>query len=354
MSIQQPGSAAAVAVRTPGTTTPGESGVPPSEGRGPEAAPVAAAPGRPWVSQFGVLIAFALTIVVFSALKPKVFPTVDNLQSILTLAAPLLILSCGLTVVLVMGDFDLSIGAIVGLGGAAAVVLMAQHGVSWPVAVVVGIALGMAGGLANGLLIAYLGASSFIVTLAMGTVLTGVGFAIDGQKTIFNGVPEGFRKLGQDDLLLGLSAPFWIACGIVVVLYLLLDQTETGRYMYATGSNPEAARLSGVRTRAMRLTGFVIVGACAALAGVLIDATSASSTPNMGSGYLLPAFAAAFLGSAAFRVGQFNIAGTVVGVLFLGEIQTGLLMLQLDSWVVNVVQGGVLIGAVLLSRAGSR
>lgn len=302
------------------------------------------------VSRYGVLSAFVATIIAFSLLSPDAFPTVENLKSILTLAAPLFIVAAGLTVVLVMGDFDLSIGAMIGLGGAATVVMMAKHGMAVPAAILIGLGFGVAGGLINGFLVAYLGGSSFIITLGMGTIITGVEFALDGQETILEGIPTAYANIGQSELLFGLTPPVWIAAAIALILYALLSQTELGRRMYATGSNAEAARLSGINIRRTRLIGFVIVAVMAALAGILLTATAAAANPNLGNSYLLPAFAAAFLGSAVFRVGQFHIIGTLIGVLFLGEIQTGLTILGLDTWIINVVQGGILVAAILLSR----
>lgn len=331
------------------------SGAEPSEG-----AAAAAARRREMVdrlnsilARYGLLVAFAVMILAFSLAKPDSFPTWDNTKSILTAAAPALIVAAGLTVPLVMQDFDLSFGSMIGLAGGAAVVLMSEDNWSWPAAALVALALGLAVGLTNGFLISYLRGSSFIITLAMGTVLVGLEYVFTDQETIFSGVAQGYIDIGQGEFL-GLNNQIWIAAGIALILWVLLDKSEVGRYMYAIGGNPEAARLSGVRIRRIRLTGFVIVAVCAAIVGILLTAQAASSVPNTGVPYLLPAFAAVFLGSAVFRPGEFNLPGTVVGVLFLGVIQTGLTMLQLETYVINLVQGAILIVAVLVSQLGQR
>jgi ribose transport system permease protein len=305
------------------------------------------------LARYGLLVAFAVMILAFSLAKPDSFPTWDNTKSILTAAAPALIVAAGLTVPLVMQDFDLSFGSMIGLAGGAAVVLMSEDNGAWPAAAIVALALGLAVGLTNGFLISYLGGSSFIITLAMGTVLVGLEYVFTDQETIFSGVAQGYIDIGQGEFL-GLNNQIWIAAGIALILWVLLDKSEVGRYMYAIGGNPEAARLSGVRIRRIRLTGFVIVAVCAAIVGILLTAQAASSVPNTGVPYLLPAFAAVFLGSAVFRPGEFNLPGTVVGVLFLGVIQTGLTMLQLETYVINLVQGAILIVAVLVSQLGQR
>lgn len=327
-----------------------EPGVGPTRARDRRAAKLAAT----ILSRYGVLIAFVVVIIVFSAAKPHIFPTWANAKTILTESAPALILAVGLTVVLAMQDFDLSIGATVGLAGGVAVALMAKHAWGWPIALLMALGFGVAVGILNGYLIAFLGGPSFIITLAIGTVLTGIEYAFTNQATVFSGVAQGYVNIAAKSYFLGLSNQIWIAVVIALLLWVLLDRTEVGRYMYAIGGNPEAARLSGIRTRALRLLGFVIVGVSAAVVGIILTSQGGSYTPNAGAPYLLPAYAAAFLGAACFNPGEFNVPGTVVGVLFLGTISTGLTILNLQTYLINLVQGGILVAAVLLGRLGQR
>ena len=305
------------------------------------------------LSRYGVIVAFALMILVFSLARPDTFPTVTNLKSILTFAAPQMIVALGLTVVLVMQDFDLSIGSMVGLADGAAVATMVYHGVSWPLALALGLGLGVGAGLVSGFLVAILRGNSFIMTLAMATILTGVEYVFTDQATVFQGVAQGYVNIGANSTL-GFSNQVWIAVGVALSLWVLLDTTESGRYMYAIGGNPEAARLSGIRTRTLRVLGFVIVAFTAALVGILLSAAGGGYTPNPGQYLLLPAYAGAFLGAACFRPGEFNIPGTVVGVLFLGTIETGLTLLNLQTYMINLVQGAILVIAVLLSTVALR
>jgi ribose transport system permease protein len=309
---------------------------------------------RDILTRYGVLIAFAIVILVFSLAKPDVFPTWGNAKSILTAAAPPMIVAVGLTVVLAMQDFDLSFGSTIGVTGGAAVALMVRHDFGWVLALLIGLGFGVAVGLVNGYVIAFLGGSSFIITLAMGTVLTGIEYAFTKQATVFSGVPKGYVDIGAENYLFGLSNQIWIALVVALILWAMLDHTEIGRYMRAIGGNPEAARLSGIRTRRLRLVGFVIVGVTAAIVGILLTSEGGSYTPNPGSSYLLPAYAAAFLGAACFKPGEFNIPGTMVGVLFLGTISTGLTIVNLQTYLINLVQGGILVAAVLLGRLGQR
>jgi len=301
------------------------------------------------ISRYGVLIALVLLVGVFAAIRPEVFLTADNTRSILTLAAPTLVLALGLTVVLTMNDFDLSVGAMVGLGGAFAVVLMTGAHLVWPLAVVGGLAIGLLIGLGNGLLVTVTGASSFIVTLGMTSVITGIEFLLTKQRVIFSGLAPEYVRIGQGTFLT-VNYQVWIALVLSVVVYVFLHRTEAGRYMYAIGNSPGTARLAGIRINRMRTVGFMAAALGAAIAGILLTAQGASSTPQAGISYLLPAYAAAFLGSAVFKPGRFNVPGTVVGVLFLGVIQTGLDMLGLSTAVVNIVEGAVLVLAIALSR----
>jgi ribose transport system permease protein len=332
----------------------------------PEAASPPAPPARPGgprrsrgeivgslLAKYGLLLAFVVTILIFSLARPDSFATMQNVRSILTLAAPALIIASGLTVVLVMQDFDLSFAGMIGLAAGAVTVLMVNENWPWGVAVVVVLLMGIAAGVLNGIFVAGFGGASFIITLAMGTILTGVEFGFTNQETVFAGMDPSFTNVASSEIL-GLNTQIWIAAGIAILIWLLLDRTEVGRYMNAIGGNAEAARLSGVRVRQLRIAGFVIVGLTAAIVGLLIASRAASYSPNPGITFLLPAFAAVFLGSAVFRPGSFNVPGTVVGVLFLGTIQTGLTMLDFETYIINLVQGTILITAVLISRLGQR
>lgn len=306
------------------------------------------------VAKYGLILAFVVVFAVFALLKPHVFPTGNNIKSMLTLAAPPAILAAGLTVVLVMQDFDLSFGSMIGLAGGAVTTFIVTNHWGWVVAVIVVLLMGVAVGVLNGIMVAYLGGSSFIITLAMGTVLTGVEYALTHQNTIYSGYSTAFIGIGSNSSILGISNQVWIALVIAGAIWILMDRTEIGRYMYAIGGNSEAARLSGLRVRPLRVAGFIVIAVCASVVGILLVSEAGSYSPNVGAVYLLPAFAAAFLGAAVFRPGEFNLPGTIVGVLFLTIIQTGLIELNLQTYIINLVQGGILIAAVLLSRLGAQ
>jgi ribose transport system permease protein len=305
------------------------------------------------VSRYGVVIALFLTIGIFSALRPDAFMTMGNLDAILRQAAPLAVIAMGLTVVLVMGDFDLSFGPMVGLGGALIVSLMAFNGMNPLVAILIGLAVGTALGALNGFLIAYVGVSSFIITLAASSVITGIEFAITKQRTIVQNIPDAYNKLAGGSIL-GVNNKIYIAAVISAVMYVVLRHLEIGRYMYAIGGNPEAARLSGINVKLLRAIGFVVVAFLSVVAGIMLTSTADSSFPNQGVSFLLPGFAAVFLGSTVIEQGEFNPLGTLVGVAFLGVVATGLTMLQLSLATINIVHGLILALAVVFSRLAQR
>ena len=305
--------------------------------------PRSRASGADLASRYGLLGAFLLTILIFSLAVPDSFPTGRQRESILTLAAPSLIIAVGLTVVLVMQDFDLSFGAhdrprrrrcheLHGQErhGAGAVAIIADRPGARP----------SPAASSNGFMVAYLGGSSFIITLAMGTVLTGVEFGLTSQDTVYSGLPDGVlehrpRRVPrpqQPDLdRRGDRARDVGAARAHRDRALHVRdrrQPRGGPALRRAGPQPARARLRHRRA------------STAAVVGLLLTSQSASYAPNRGTSYLLPAFAAVFLGAAVFRPGEFNVPGTVVGVLFLGVIQTGLTMLDLETYVINLVQGG--------------
>jgi ribose transport system permease protein len=340
--------------------TPGESPLagghvsPPDPGRAePNARPVRSV-ALVLVEKYGLVLALLAAVVIFSMLRPDTFPTSGTARALLVQSAVPILLAIGLTFPLALGDFDLSIGSMVGLGGASAVSMMALHGSTWQMAMGVGLLLGVVAGAVNGFFTAYLGASSFVMTLGMSTVLLGVEYLFTDQQTLFQNIQPGYLDLGQSVPFLNLNLPVWIALGAAVIAWIVLEHTELGRYIYAVGGNKEAARFAGLPVARLRLIGFVIVAVTAAICGILITAQGASSSPNAGVPYLLPAYAAVFLGSAAFRPGDFNIAGTVVAGLFLGVISTGLQLMQISTAVINILQGVILVVAMLVSRLERR
>jgi ribose transport system permease protein len=310
---------------------------------------------RELTSRFGVLFALVGCVTFFSLQEDK-FRTYNNLQTTLELSAPLLMLALGLTVVLVMGDFDLSVAGTAALSSAIIVATVVRTDIPWGVAVLIAMLAALLVGSFNGTLIAYVGTPSFITTLATGVILAGLELTVTGPGTTFisggTEIPRSYRNLGIGEPFVQIKSPVWIGLGLAILLWAVLTKTEVGRYMYAIGGNAEAARLSGIPVKFLRASGFVFVAMCALSAGMVGSARTGSHVRNFGGSLLLPAYAAAFLGATMSKRRQFNIPGTVVGAIFLQVVDSGLTFMGYDQDVKNIVKGGILIAAVLMGRLG--
>jgi ribose transport system permease protein len=300
------------------------------------------------IGRYGTIVALAGLVLVFSALRPEAFVQFATFVNILQQSAVLTVVAVGLTVCMVMFEFDLSVGYMASLGGVLATGFMAFAGFPWPVAILLALAVGAIVGLVSGLVVTQLRVDAFIATLAMGTILVGLNFWYNGGGTISTGIPADFIQLGRVTLL-GLPLLVWIAAAVCVVVWVLLNQTPVGRNMYAIGGNAEAARLAGIGVTRARVLAFMLSATCAALGGIMLSAQFGLGFPNGGDALLLQAFTANFLGAVTLRDGEFHVLGTVIGVLLLAVIFTGLTILGVPLYVQNWTQGALLIAAVALS-----
>jgi ribose transport system permease protein len=308
----------------------------------------------PYFVRYGTIAAFMVVVALFSIARPDTFATWENWRSILNLGSVVLVMAAALTVPMIMGDFDLSVGYNTELLGAVAIVLAANVGISTGFSVVLTLLLGAGIGAIIGAIVAWSKVSAFVITLGAGTVMLGIELRIthDGRN-IFSGIPSAYDRIATTSFL-DLSLPVWITFAVYIVLWFVTEHTVVGRYMAAIGGNQEAARLSGIKVELVRMLGFVIVGLGAALAGIILTSQAQQYYANAATGYLLPAYAGVFLGAATLRVNQFHVLGTFVGVLFMQTIQTGLIIMNYKAYFANIIQGAILIVAVLVSRVGSR
>lgn len=305
-----------------------------------------------WFGRAATLIGFAVMFVVFWVAEPNIFPTWDNIRTILESAAPIVILAVGLTVVLCSGEFDLSFTGLVGLAGVAAVQAMADWHAGAFVAVLMGIGVGIAGGLVAGILVAAQRTSSFIATLALGTVWTGLALAISGGGVTIAGVTEGYSDLTYKQVA-GIPLVVIYALVIVVVAFALMRWTVFGRQTLAMGSNRIAARLSGVRVGWTQMGAFAFHGLCAGVAAILLTSQTGQFSADIAGGLFIPPYVAAFFGISVLAAGRFNVFGTLVGALFVATLQTGLTVVGAEAYVANIVTGIALI-AILFVAAQSR
>jgi ribose transport system permease protein len=301
--------------------------------------------------QGGTTIALVLLVVFFFAMRPDVFLTFTNVRNILFQVSILAIIAGAQTLVMVVGDFDLSLAATSSLAGSVAASLMLD-GTSTVPAILVALAVGLLIGLANGALVAYVGLSAFVATLATMTSVTGLAYLVTDGTTLFD-LPEGFNSLGQGRAL-NIPVPVYIAIGLSVVLWALLRFTTTGRKWYAIGGNVEVSRLSGINVQRGRLLAFTAAGLISAVGGILLAARLGSASAVQGSETLLFSVAAVFLGMTVIRSGRANLVGTMVGVAIIGVMSNGLNILGVNSYVQQVVTGLIIIAAVTLSSVRTR
>lgn len=305
------------------------------------------------LSRYGTLTGLAIMVVAFSIAAPTSFPTWGNAVNILNQSALTAIIAGGLTVALVVGEFDLSIGYAASLAGVLVTGLIVRTGLPIAVAVLVVLALGAAIGALNGTLVTKARVNAVIATLGVGTVLIGVSFGYTSGAPISEGVPEGFLQLSLGSFL-GLPLPIWIMAVVLALLWVVLNRTDLGQRIQAVGGNPEAARMSGISVDRTKTIAFVVAGVCAALTGILLASLLGSGTASAADSYLLDAFAAVFLGSATLRDGEFHVLGTLIGVVIINTGFNGLSIFGADTFYQFVFKGGILVLAVALSTVARR
>jgi ribose transport system permease protein len=298
----------------------------------------------------GALVAaWAAVVLVFGAIEPDTFLTAANFQTIFGSQTVLVVATFALLIPLTAGDYDLSIASALSLSAMVVALLNVDHG--WPIgpAVVAGLLTGTAVGLVNGALVVLLGLDSFVATLGTSAFVSGVVLWISGSRTI-GGVSESLVTPVIVTQFLGIPLGFYYGLGLCAFLWYALELTPLGRRLLFVGRSRSVARLSGVAVDRQRFGALVASATLAAGAGVLYAGTTGGADPSSGASYLLPAFAAAFLGATAIVPGRFNPWGSFVAVYFLVTGITGLQLHGAGSFVQQLFYGGALVVALALSR----
>ncbi|MDQ0395111.1 ABC transporter permease [Labrys monachus] len=303
-------------------------------------------------SRYATIIGLVAMVVAFSLLSPRAFPTVNNFTNVLNQASLTMIIAAGLTLAVIVGELDLSIGFAASLHGVLVTGLIVSNKLPIPVAILIVLAAGALIGLINGLIVTKIRVNSVIATLGVGTILTGLSFAYSAGVPIVAGVPEAFLQLSLGRWLFGIPNNILIMVAVLGGLWLLVERTSLGQEIQAVGGNPAAARLAGIDVDRIKILGFVISGVCAALTGILLASRLGSGTTSAADSYLLTAFAAVFLGSATLRDGEFHVFGTLVGALIIAFGFNGLNIFGAPTYSQYVLQGAILIIAVGLSSLG--
>ncbi len=303
-------------------------------------------------ARYATILGLLAMVAAFSALSPDAFPTFSNFINVLNQASLAMIIAGGLTLAVIVGELDLSIGYAASLHGVLVTGLIVQSKLPVALAIAVVLGLGALIGIVNGLIVTKLRVNSVIATLGIGTIIVGLSFAYSAGAPIAAGVPDAFLDLALARWLFGIPNPIIVMLAVLGGLWLLVERTAIGQEIQAVGGNPAAARLAGIDVDRIKIIGFLISGVCAALTGVLLASRLGSGTTSAADSYLLTAFAAVFLGSATLRDGEFHVFGTFVGALIIAFGFNGLNIFGAPTFSQYVFQGAILIVAVGLSSLG--
>ena len=302
---------------------------------------------------YGLVILTAFLIALFSVLLPNTFPTMLNLRSIISDKAIIALLSLGAMIPMAAGRIDLTVGYGIVLWHILAISLQTMLGLPWPVAVAVVLVLGAVTGFLNGLLVEVAKIDSFIATLGTGTVLYALALWHTGGRQMVGLLPDGFYALNTT-FVFGLPITAYYLMVITVVMWIILEYTPVGRYLYAIGANQRAAQLNGIPTRKYVIGAFVASGTMTALAGVLLAAKLRIGQASVGLEFLLPALVGAFLGSTTIKPGRVNVWGTVVGVVILAVGISGIQQFGGSFWVEPLFNGVTLLVAIGIAGYAQR
>lgn len=293
------------------------------------------------------LAAVVVLLVIFLSWASPFFFTSGNLTVVGRQIALALIISVGMTFVILIGGIDLSVGSVVALVSVLTGELMVNAGLPPAIAVLLALLGGALVGLINGSINAYGGIPSFVVTLGMLAAARGLSLGITSGSTI-SGFPEGFLFIGQGNLF-NIPIPIWVAAVIALSAHFVLSRTAFGRHIYFVGSNEEAAKLSGIQVRRIKVAVFVIASTLAAISGILETARLSVGQPAAGSGYELLAIGAAVIGGASLFGGVGSILGTALGTTLLLLIQNALILLGISAYWQQVFSGVIIVAAVALN-----
>jgi ribose transport system permease protein len=340
------------------------SSAPPAEARSAAAAPPPAVRhARPPLSRrilsglafdrIGAVYVWLGIVVVFSIWVPNTFPTSATVKQILNANAITALAALSITIPLAARVFDLSFAYTMTLTGVVTAHFLSV-GQPLAVALLLGLGAGVLIGVVNAIVVVVMRIDSFIGTLATGSLITALITMATGDTAILSVKLSGtFSKIGQTTIA-GLTLPVFYALIVAAAEWFLLEHTATGRRLYATGFNPDAAKLAGVRVDRLRFMSLIVSGTLAGATGLVLASTIASGSPTAGTPYLLPAFAAAFLGATQLKHGRFNAFGTLIAVLLLGTGTTGLALANAPGWASDMFVGVVLIASLALTGVQRR
>ncbi len=305
------------------------------------------------LSQYGIYFAFIILCIFFAVFNP-VFLSMENIINILRQISFNTILAMGMTVVIITGGIDLSVGSVLAV---ASVIVTSYIKVSSPiipvaVAIIFGLAIGALCGLFNGIFVAKGGLPPFIATMVMMTIARGAAQLYTKGRPV-SGLLKGFTYMGAG-FFLGIPIPIYLLLLVVLVTFFILNKTRIGRWIYAVGGNEAAAKASGIKVDKVKLFAYVYSGILAALVGLIMTARLNSASPIVGVGYETDAIAASVIGGTSMAGGKGKVHNVVIGALIIGTISNGLDILNVSSYWQQIVKGIIILVAVLVDRRASK
>lgn len=307
---------------------------------------------RNFVAKYGSLVALILLCIIISIVRPRFFSFL-NIRNVLRLASINGLLAVGMTFVCLTGGIDLSVGAVMGCAGMySAYFAQVTMGQPMIVAVLIGVAMGLVIGVFNGICIAYLKVPAFVGTLGSMSIAKSLTYLLTNAKPIPN-LSDSFKQIGGGMVANVLPIPIVIFAVVLLISFLLLYKTRYGRYVFAVGGNATAARVSGINTKQIIASVYVLSGVLAALAGVITSARVTSGVTNTGEGYETDAIAMVVIGGTSLAGGKGRLWGTIVGILLMVCLTNGLDMLGVSAYYQMMVKGFVVILAVMMDGLSS-
>lgn len=303
--------------------------------------------------RYALIPAWIVVIVFFGIKEPSTFLTTSNFSTIFGSQAVLVVITLGLLIPLTAGDYDLSIAAVLTLASMEIAILNVNDHWSIVPAILVALGTGLAVGFVNGAIVILFQIDPFIVTLGTGTFVGGIVYWISNSTTI-GGVSTGLVNLVVIDRFLGIPLEFYYALILCILMWYFFEFTPLGRRLLLVGRGRNVSRLSGLHVDRMRWGALVASGFVGAAAGVLYVGTSGAADPSSGTTFLLPAYAAAFLGATSIVPGRFNPWGSFIAVYFLVTGITGLQLMGVQSYIQQLFYGGALVLAVVFSQIARR
>lgn len=305
-----------------------------------------------FIKTYGTILALIVIIIIFGSIKPDAFFSTTNFWNVTRQMAILSVIALGTTLIMCVEEFDLSVGTIASFGGVFAAIL-AISGVPFIFALLLAVIASAILGFLNGFIVTRFRVMSFIITLAMSRAIYGLTYWLSGGAIIFNGIPDSFTVIGTGKL----GPVYYLTIFMIimtVVFYFLTMKTSFGRKLYAIGGNEQASSVAGIKVGLYKVLAFTISGAMAGLAGVLLASRVGSASPTGGDAYNLNAYATIFIGKTLFKEGVPNVIGTIVGVAIFTVLSNGLTILQVPTFVQNILTGGIIVLAVVAQKLGSK